>query len=183
MAKHKDITKDSVLEAAAQLLRQRGSNGFSTRALADELGISSASVHHHFATKDELLAAVVARCRERINAWTSKIAVEFEDFEGRVRALSKSIGDDALLISMTAADYPTLGPKAQAEARQMFANLRGWLTRFAQEARGNGELPAEQLPESIAASVVSALIGRALLARTEDATHQPVPNSTWAWLH
>ena len=40
--------------------------GFSFRDLAAEIGIKSASVHHHFPTKAGMAAAVARRCGERL---------------------------------------------------------------------------------------------------------------------
>src|SRR6516162_1366615 len=46
-------------------IRDAGYGGFSFRDLAAELGIKSASVHHHFPTKAIMAAAIARRYRER----------------------------------------------------------------------------------------------------------------------
>ena len=170
-----------LLETAWLFMKQKGFNGFSTRELADEVCISSASLHHHFATKADLAAAVVAHCRERLNQRKSEIAAEVEGFELRVRHVAETLGEDAALIGMLAADFPMLPGKAQEEARQLFENMRGWLTRFAIQARNDGELPSDTAPDAVAASVLASLLGQALLARTEVSATAPLPASAWAW--
>ncbi len=181
MAKKKDVTKPQILDAAQIMLESRGFNGFSTRELADEVGLSSASLHHHFATKGDLAAGVVARLRERINGRLAEIAAEIEGFGLRVRHCDEALQNDAMLLAMTAADFPTLPLVAQTEARQLFANVIGWLTRFATQAKADGELAEEETADGVAARVLSAILGRAMLARVQAPNTLAVPQMTWAW--
>lgn len=46
--------KQQILELSADLLREKGFNGFSYQDLAKRLGINKASVHHHFSQKVDL---------------------------------------------------------------------------------------------------------------------------------
>ena len=181
MAKRKDVTKGQIVEAAGALLELRGFHGFSTRDLADEVGISSASLHHHFATKDALAAAVVARHRERVNTRLAEIAREVEGFAARQVHFHTALERDAGLLAMLAASFPTLPLLAQGEARQLFTNVQGWLTRFATQARSDGELPSDTTIERIAGEILSSLLGRALLVRMELPISSSMPPSTWAW--
>jgi AcrR family transcriptional regulator len=48
------------------LLAREGPAAFSLRALAQELGVSHAAPYRHFASRDELLAAIVGECRSRM---------------------------------------------------------------------------------------------------------------------
>jgi AcrR family transcriptional regulator len=47
------------LDAAARLLRHRGYEATTTRAIAQEVGIKAASIYHHFGSKDEIVEAVM----------------------------------------------------------------------------------------------------------------------------
>ena len=181
MARRKDVSKPQILDAAQSLLSSLGVNGFSTRQLADELGISSASLHHHFPTKGDLTAGVVARCREQTNGRLAEIAAEIEGFESRVRHFIEAMAPDALLLTMIAADFPTLPAVAQGEARQLFTNVLGWLTRFAAQAEADGELRGDDVPEHVAAGVLSRVMGRALLSRITSPGSASMPAMTWAW--
>jgi TetR/AcrR family transcriptional repressor of nem operon len=53
------------MDMAEARIREAGYRGFSFRGLAAEIGIKSASVHHHFPTKAGMAAAVARRYRER----------------------------------------------------------------------------------------------------------------------
>jgi TetR/AcrR family transcriptional repressor of nem operon len=51
-------TAERLMDLAQAHIRHRGYGGFSFRELAAEIGIKSASVHHHFPTKATMAAAV-----------------------------------------------------------------------------------------------------------------------------
>ncbi|MFX1787297.1 TetR/AcrR family transcriptional regulator [Prescottella equi] len=51
--------REEILDAAAELFTTRGFTGTSTRMIADAVGIRQASMYHHFATKDDILAALL----------------------------------------------------------------------------------------------------------------------------
>ena len=59
---------DQVLDAAERRMRTGGYHAVSFRDVAADVGIRSASVHHHFPQKSDLGAALVARYRERFLA-------------------------------------------------------------------------------------------------------------------
>ena len=168
MAKSKDISRTDVLDAAQALMRERGPGGFSFRDLAAELGISSASLHHHFPTKGDLLAAVVLRHRDAWNRRLAALAAETEDWPRRWNVLASKFASpsrDGHLLGMLAADFANLPPACQNEARLLHSNLTGWLARFVTEARRRDELSQETDPEAMAHGLLSLLQGGLLLSR------------------
>lgn len=56
---------DEILDAAERLVRRIGYAAMSTRAVAEEVGIRAASLHHHFPTKSDLGRALTERYTER----------------------------------------------------------------------------------------------------------------------
>jgi TetR/AcrR family transcriptional repressor of nem operon len=56
------------MDLAESHIRNAGYGGFSFRELAAEIGIKSASVHHHFPTKATMAAAVARRYADRFLA-------------------------------------------------------------------------------------------------------------------
>lgn len=54
------LTRPQVVEAAAKLVDERGAEGFSMRALADTLGVRTASLYNHVESMEALLAEVCA---------------------------------------------------------------------------------------------------------------------------
>ena len=68
---HGDLRR-ALLDGGLELLARKGPAGFSLRALAQELGVSHAAPYRHFASREELLAAIVAESRERFAAALGK---------------------------------------------------------------------------------------------------------------
>jgi AcrR family transcriptional regulator len=61
-------TRTQLLDAAERLFAERGFRGTSIRAITDLAGANLAAVGYHFGSKAQLLAAVVRRVIEPINA-------------------------------------------------------------------------------------------------------------------
>lgn len=53
--------RDEILDVSEALIRSVGFNGFSTRDVADAVGIKAASVHYHFPVKADIGVAVTER--------------------------------------------------------------------------------------------------------------------------
>ena len=53
--------KDQILELATELLQTRGFTGFSYNDLSQRLGITKATIHHHFPNKEELGKAITEK--------------------------------------------------------------------------------------------------------------------------
>lgn len=171
MARRRDIPRDEILDAAQHLVQTRGCHGFSLRDLGNETGLRAASLHHHFPSKADLLAAVVRRYGDRLNARLAEIEAETDAFPARLERamilLSPLPAENhgLCVLAAVAADSPTLPPGPGEEVRRLASNLLGWLSRFAVRAKAEGELPPETDPESVAAFLLAAIQGSPLLDR------------------
>ena len=54
-----DIRREQILQTAVDLFSQRGFKGTTTKELAKAAGVSEAIIFRHFASKDELYAAIL----------------------------------------------------------------------------------------------------------------------------
>ena len=63
---HGDATKESILEAARESLREEGYSGTSIRAVAERAGVQLSLVHYHFGSKQSVLVAVLERENEKL---------------------------------------------------------------------------------------------------------------------
>ena len=59
-----DATVRRILDAALELFNERGVGVVSTRAVAERAGVSSGNLHYHFANKEALVRALLARREE-----------------------------------------------------------------------------------------------------------------------
>lgn len=58
-AEASDIPRERILHAAARLFRERGYKSTTVRDIAEEVGILSGSLFHHFQTKEEMLLEIM----------------------------------------------------------------------------------------------------------------------------
>jgi TetR/AcrR family transcriptional repressor of nem operon len=113
-------TASKILDVAERLVQLRGFNGFSYADVAEELGISKASLHYHFAGKAELGEALIERYAYRFTGSLHKIDTRPVDARAKLAAYAKLYGDvlrrkRMCLCGMLAAEYQTL-PKPMRSA-------------------------------------------------------------------
>jgi len=58
------MTRESILEAAAQVFRQKGFHGTSMQDIAEAVNLQKASLYHHVSSKQEILLALLDRALE-----------------------------------------------------------------------------------------------------------------------
>lgn len=77
-----------ILDAAAELFTSRGYANTSTRKIADEVGIRQASLYHHFATKDDILDALLAATIAEPIALAGRLAADGAGAVSKLYALA-----------------------------------------------------------------------------------------------
>ncbi len=149
--------RERILDAAERLARRGGYHGFSFRDVAAAVGIKSASVHHHFPTKEdlarELASRYCARFISRLGDPTKSGAVErlVAGYRSAVRT-----DDQMCLCGMFGAEIDAI-PAAVAGAVKGFYRLNvDWAARA---LRGKGS-------EARAETLVAGLAGALLIARS-----------------
>ena len=106
-------TAERILDIAEHLVQVRGFNGFSYADIASELGITTASLHYHFASKAELGSAVIARYAERFGEALAEIDRDVKDAHAKLEAYAalyaQVLRDERMcLCGILAAEYQTL---------------------------------------------------------------------------
>jgi TetR/AcrR family transcriptional regulator, transcriptional repressor for nem operon len=82
-------TRGRLLAQAEFLVRTRGYSGFSYADLAKSIGISKASIHHHFPAKEDLGAALIGTYTERYDAALAAICEESPSGIARIAAYAR----------------------------------------------------------------------------------------------
>jgi AcrR family transcriptional regulator len=83
--------REEILDEATQLFAERGYEGTSMADLAEKVGLRKASLFHHFASKEVLYAAVLARLIEDVGAVIAQGATLPGGFPERLDALGDAI--------------------------------------------------------------------------------------------
>ena len=163
-------TPTRILDAAERIAQRRGFNGFSYADVAEELKITTASLHYHFAGKAELGRALVARYSDRFSEALDAIATRLSPAPARLQAyvdLYAAVLEEKrlCLCGMLAAEYPTLPKPMRESVLRCFDANESWLTGVLTEGRDAGELQFASLPAEVARMIVSGLEGAMLVAR------------------
>jgi TetR/AcrR family transcriptional repressor of nem operon len=163
-------TAQRILNVAEELVQSRGYNGFSYADIADELGITKASLHYHFASKAELGEALIERysarfleALERIASTTSGANSKLEEYASLYLDVLR--GDRMCLCGMLAAEYQTLPERMHDAVIGFFDHNLAWLAGVLAEGQSDGELSLDGSPADAAQTVLSALQGAMLVAR------------------
>src|SRR5690348_15782870 len=126
-------TAERLLETARALVQTRGFNAVSFGDLAERIGIKTASIHHHFPTKEDLGVALVEGYRAAMAEARAGIERERPEVPGRLRAYAELFastlknGNRMCLGGMLAADLETLPPRLQRQVRGFIADETAWL--------------------------------------------------------
>ena len=83
--------REEILDEATQLFAERGYEGTSMADLAERVGLRKASLFHHFASKEVLYAAVLARLVERVGQTIAAGTFAPGTFEERLDNIADSI--------------------------------------------------------------------------------------------
>lgn len=116
-------TVEAIMDSAERRIRSGGYGGFSFRDLAADVGVKSASIHYHFPTKGDLVAAVARRyndrvaqaVNDRVAAGAGVVAAWREVFRG---ALAE--GPAMCLCGSLGAIAAELTPEVSNEVRRFF---------------------------------------------------------------
>lgn len=163
-------TATAILDTAERLVQQRGFNGFSYADVADELGVTKAGLHYHFAGKAELGEALMERYAKRFGEALAQIDERETSARAKLRAYAALYGDvlsaeRMCLCGMLAAEYTTLPPSMQQVVLRFFDDNERWLVRVLESGRREGSLTFDQPAADAARLVVSALEGAMLVSR------------------
>jgi AcrR family transcriptional regulator len=66
--RRRQLLQDEIIQAATELLKERGYSAMSMDELAARVGVSKPTLYSHFATKEDLLVAAVMRTLDRMAA-------------------------------------------------------------------------------------------------------------------
>lgn len=160
--------RDELIESATRLIQKVGVNGFSYGDLAKELGIKAPSIHHHFPSKEDLVAAVAAEYRARFAAHVD--AIPDGPALDRVRAYGRLFSETAktdrlCLCGAVSAEWLTVGEKSRAEVHTFFTDQQAWLEEQLTNGVRDGDITLTLPAPAVAATILAALEGSMLMSR------------------
>jgi TetR/AcrR family transcriptional repressor of nem operon len=163
-------TRTDILDAAERLVQTRGFNAFSYADIASELGLTTASLHYHFAGKAELGRTLIERYTERFGEALAAIDAAGGEAPAKLAAYADiyaSVLRDRrmCLCGMLAADYDTLSDPMRAAVVEFFDRNEAWLVVVLEQGEREGSLRLGGSAAEAAQALVSGLEGAMLIAR------------------
>jgi TetR/AcrR family transcriptional repressor of nem operon len=164
-------TVSKILDVAERLVQVRGFNAFSYADVAEELHVTKASLHYHFAGKADLGEALIERYASRFNDALDRIAAKPIDARAKLDAYARLYTDvlrneRMCLCGMLAAEYQTLPEPMRVAVLRFFDENEEWLASVLEQGEREGSLKLTAPPGDVARMIVSGLEGAMLVART-----------------
>jgi TetR/AcrR family transcriptional regulator, cholesterol catabolism regulator len=112
------MTRDDILDAAAQVIRQKGFHGASMSDIAGAVNLQKASLYHHVTSKQEILLALLDRALGMLTVHISQIADQSLSDDRKLRqminAYLKALADNSDLASVLLFEHRSLDKKSHA---------------------------------------------------------------------
>src|SRR4051812_39102787 len=170
-AQEKRATRDQILEATLETLREEGFAGATSRAIARRGGFNQALVFYYFGSLDGLLlAALVLTSTRRLERYREALA-HAKTLEEMVAVSGRLYREDRESGHMTVVSQLVAGSLARRElAPQVLASMEPWL-EFAREsierALAGTPLAALVPVEEAASAVITFYLGVNLLSNLD----------------
>jgi len=74
--KRQQRTHQAILEAARQLINEKGSDGLSMRAIAERIEYSPAAIYEYFGSKEEIIGALCEQGHRRMTEYMVRVPTE-----------------------------------------------------------------------------------------------------------
>ena len=112
------MTREDILEAAAQVFRHKGFHGASMQDIAEAVNLQKASLYHHVSSKQEILLALLDRALEllleRISPIVSQDLPVDEKLRLMVRAYLQILAENTDLSAVLLFEHRSLERKQHA---------------------------------------------------------------------
>jgi len=168
-------TRERILDVGLDLVQRRGINGMSFQDLSDAVGIRKASVHHHFASKTDMVAALLDRYRTHFGREIRPIlgsrkpaAAKLKTYFGLFADTLEQPGNDkGCLCGMLAAELLSLEAENVEQVRGFFRENYRFIEQILNEGRSDASLAFAGDTAAMARLVFSSLEGALLVARCD----------------
>ncbi|MBR0788707.1 TetR/AcrR family transcriptional regulator [Bradyrhizobium manausense] len=165
-------TADDILACARTLIIAGGYNGFSYADVAEIVGIRKPSIHHHFASKVDLVRTLVSRYREEAEAGLAALERNVPDpreqlksYVGYWEACIRDATAPFCVCALLASELPILPEEVALEVRSHFRALASWLTSVMERGKRKGQLKFSSTARVEAEGFMATIHGAMLSAR------------------
>ncbi|MER5916333.1 TetR/AcrR family transcriptional regulator [Streptomyces sp. NPDC001982] len=180
-----EARREQILEAARRCFLRDGFHSTSMQDLFAESGLSAGAVYRHFASKNEMITAIVEENMRDVLSAVHSVAQRrpsssVGDFMADVLDIVKAKTAEQNLagLSVLAWSESLRNPSLARQFNDLLAQMRSALTEVMREHQQSGSLTSEVSPEAIAAALFCTLPGYILqLAMGDSKGLEEVPDA------
>jgi len=163
-------TKTALLNCAQDLIQRVGVNAMSYKDLSDGVGIRKASVHYHFPKKEDLILALLNRCRESYDAMYNEIVVSENSAKHKLYMISElfeqSLRDGKIcVVGMLSVEFESLSEQARNATESAIKSSSKIYEKIFIQAAMEGVFPPDVNTYDAAYGFFSFLLGTQVLSR------------------
>jgi AcrR family transcriptional regulator len=164
-------TRETIVDKADQLIRNKGYNAFSFKDISNDIGIKTASIHYHFPSKSDLGVATVKEHIDRYEALKKEVAdksplLKLEAFlavQTRIAYENK-----VCIVGSLATDLNTLDESIKDELKLFAQLVLNWLTEVLTEGKEQKIFDFEISPRTKALMIITNMVAIVQLSRLTD---------------
>ncbi len=166
-------TRERLLAAGLQMLLERGYNGLGIQDLLAETGTPKGSFYHHFASKEAFALAVVDRYMEEVHRGLDQTLSDparapldrVRDFLELSAEKYRSEGNLGCLLGGLGQELSGINDRFRLKVEQCLSAIAERFVTCFDEARAQGDLPAEADSRALANRLLDCWEGAALRSR------------------
>ncbi len=168
-----DERKTQILDIAEELILAGSYNSFSYNDISRQLGITKATIHHHFPTKEDLGVAVCERLYGLMRDYLAQVDAAGGGPDKKVdmyTGLIRTFLDAKTRIcpfGVMEAEVNVIPGRMRDCIRAMHEELSSWLTEVVRQGRDEGVFRYEGEPGDQALLIMCALQGSLQVSRLE----------------
>ena len=147
------MSREAILESAAQVIRQKGFHGASMADIAGAVQLRKASLYHHFESKQEILLELLDRALEMLTARMAHVpAMDLpadEKLRLAMRIYLQALNEQGDLVSVLLLEHRSLDPEYHSRHipnRDRFEKI--WRD-LVQEGVRDGSFQCENIPLTV----------------------------------
>ncbi|MCS6907678.1 MAG: TetR/AcrR family transcriptional regulator [Anaerolineales bacterium] len=144
------MTRDAILEAAAQIFRQKGYHAASMQDIADAVKLQKASLYHHVNSKQEILLALLDRALDLlIERMEEVLALDLPPEEKLRRAILvylQTMLEQRDLSAVLLLEYRSLDPKCRQQHIQRRDQYEALWRKLLSEGAEQGIFAVSDIP-------------------------------------
>jgi TetR/AcrR family transcriptional regulator, cholesterol catabolism regulator len=124
------MSREAILESAAQVFRQKGFHGASMADIAEAVQLQKASLYHHFSSKQDILLELLDRALEMVTKGMLQVMAQDVPAEEKLRlamrSYLKTLSEQGDLVSVMLLEHRSLDPEYRSRHipnRDRFENM------------------------------------------------------------